>query len=146
MLYLITHLKAPWPVGTKVGDVIELAAVPVWAVGKCREADEGAEATVSMPDPALAIEAAQPAEQAMSADQVRDAAQRFIDDMRSQHAAEMQTLQGQVDALTTKLAATETDDGKASAALAEAEAQAAAEKADLEAKAAASHKPKHHKG
>ena len=33
----ITHLKAPWPVGAKVGDVLELPAVPAWALGKCRQ-------------------------------------------------------------------------------------------------------------
>ena len=31
----ITKLKAAWPDGAKVGDVLELASVPAWAVGKC---------------------------------------------------------------------------------------------------------------
>lgn len=38
----ITHLKAPWPVGAAVGDVLDLAAVPVWAVGKCEVLDASA--------------------------------------------------------------------------------------------------------
>ena len=38
MLLTITHLKAPWPEGTKVGDVIDLPSVPVWALGKCEPA------------------------------------------------------------------------------------------------------------
>ena len=36
MLLTITHMKAPWPEGAKVGDVIDLPSVPVWALGKCR--------------------------------------------------------------------------------------------------------------
>lgn len=37
----VTHLKAPWPAGVLVGDVIELdlPAVPQWAVGKCIATD-----------------------------------------------------------------------------------------------------------
>lgn len=34
-LYTIKHLKAPWPAGAKVGDVIEFAELPAWAAGKC---------------------------------------------------------------------------------------------------------------
>lgn len=30
-------MKAPWPAGAKVGDVLELPAIPVWAAGKCRQ-------------------------------------------------------------------------------------------------------------
>lgn len=33
----ITHMKAPWPAGAKVGDVLELPAIPAWALGKCRQ-------------------------------------------------------------------------------------------------------------
>lgn len=46
MKLTITHLKAPWPAGAVVGDVIELASVPAWAVGKCAPADDGASVTV----------------------------------------------------------------------------------------------------
>lgn len=51
MKQAITNLKAPWPAGAKVGDVIDLPAVPVWAVGKCTEAPEDAEVTLIMPPP-----------------------------------------------------------------------------------------------
>jgi hypothetical protein len=36
----ITHLKAPWPEGAGVGDVVELQApeLPAWALGKCTPA------------------------------------------------------------------------------------------------------------
>ena len=46
MKLTITHLKAPWPTGAVVGDVIELAAVPAWALGKCAPADDSAAVTV----------------------------------------------------------------------------------------------------
>ena len=42
----ITHLKAPWPDGAVVGDVLDLPAVPVWAVGKCKQVDDDAELTI----------------------------------------------------------------------------------------------------
>lgn len=31
----ITHMKAPWPAGAAIGDVVELPGVPAWALGKC---------------------------------------------------------------------------------------------------------------
>lgn len=34
-LYIIKHLKAPWPKGAKVGDIIEFDELPGWAAGKC---------------------------------------------------------------------------------------------------------------
>lgn len=45
----ITHLKAPWPSGAVVGDVLDLPAVPVWAVGKCKQVDDDAELTIGQP-------------------------------------------------------------------------------------------------
>lgn len=47
MLYRITHLKAPWPAGAAVGDVVDMPAVPDWATGKCQPAEDGAVASVS---------------------------------------------------------------------------------------------------
>lgn len=40
----ITHLKAPWPTGAGVGDVIELQTpeMPAWALGKCIPAADDA--------------------------------------------------------------------------------------------------------
>lgn len=41
----ITHMKAPWPEGAKVGDVVAFdGEVPAWAVGKCTPASDDAEA------------------------------------------------------------------------------------------------------
>ena len=47
MKLTITHLKAPWPAGAKIGDVIELAEVPAWAAGKCTQAVDGATVTAA---------------------------------------------------------------------------------------------------
>lgn len=49
MLLTITHLKAPWPVGAKVGDVLEMNVIPAWADGKCRPAPDDAELTLGVP-------------------------------------------------------------------------------------------------
>ena len=46
MKLTITHLKAPWPSGAVVGDVLDLPSVPVWAVGKCQPAGDDAELTI----------------------------------------------------------------------------------------------------
>lgn len=42
----ITHLKAPWPAGAVVGDVLDLPAVPVWAVGKCKPVGDDVALTI----------------------------------------------------------------------------------------------------
>ena len=59
MKLTITHLKAPWPTGAVVGDVIELASVPTWAVGKCAPADDGATVTVGVVQAAPVAQAKQ---------------------------------------------------------------------------------------
>lgn len=51
MKLTITHLKAPWPEGAKVGDVVEFAGLPAWAVGKCKPADDEAEVTLGADGP-----------------------------------------------------------------------------------------------
>lgn len=60
MKLTITHLKAPWPTGAVVGDVIELASVPAWAVGKCAPADDSATVTVGVVQAAPADEKQEP--------------------------------------------------------------------------------------
>jgi hypothetical protein len=54
MKHVITFLKAPWPLGARVGDVIELDSVPAWALGKCSPAADDAEVTVPFA-PALVV-------------------------------------------------------------------------------------------
>ena len=50
----ITHLKAPWPQGAVVGDVLELSEIPVWAVGKCEQVGDEMELTIVVGDDAEA--------------------------------------------------------------------------------------------
>lgn len=45
--FIIEVLKAPFPEGAKVGDVIEFAQLPTWALGKVKQTDDAAEVTVS---------------------------------------------------------------------------------------------------
>lgn len=46
MKVTVTHLKAPWPEGTKPGDVVDVGdTVPAWAVGKCTEVVEADDET-----------------------------------------------------------------------------------------------------
>ncbi len=40
MKFIITHMKAPWPDGAGVGDVVSFDVVPPWALGKCKPAAE----------------------------------------------------------------------------------------------------------
>lgn len=50
----ITHLKAPWPAGSGVGDVVDIpgAEVPPWAAGKCAPAvGEPAAEFLTNPEP-----------------------------------------------------------------------------------------------
>lgn len=49
----ITQLKAPWPQGANVGDVVEVDAplVPAWAAGKCDQVGDDEVATVAYSEP-----------------------------------------------------------------------------------------------
>lgn len=94
MKLTITHLKAPWPTGAVVGDVIELASVPTWAVGKCAPADDSATVTVGAVQAAPAV-----AKQEPSIDDLRDQAKALgikVDGRWSADrlAAEIQKAQG----------------------------------------------------
>lgn len=76
----ITHLKAPWPLGARVGDVVAFAdQPPAWAVGKCEEVDEHVQVT---------LEFGEPVKVELEADSV-----------------EVQSLKSEVAALTAKLEA-----------------------------------------
>lgn len=94
MKLTITHLKAPWPAGAVVGDVIELASVPDWAVGKCAPADDSATVTVGAVQAAPADEKQEP-----SIDDLREQAKALgikVDGRWSADrlAAEIQKAQG----------------------------------------------------
>lgn len=98
MKLTITHLKAPWPTGAMVGDVIELASVPTWAVGKCAPADDSATVTVGVVQAAPAAQVVQ-AKQEPSIDDLREQARALgikVDGRWSADrlAAEIQKAQG----------------------------------------------------
>ncbi len=46
----ITHLKAPWPAGAVVGDVLDLPAIPAWAAGKCVHVGDDVVLTIATGD------------------------------------------------------------------------------------------------
>jgi len=50
----IETLKAPWPTGAKVGNVIEIDGdnIPAWALGKCAKVDDETPVTVKAEKPA----------------------------------------------------------------------------------------------
>lgn len=49
----ITHLKAPWPLGARVGDVVELDSEPAWAVGKFEKVGDDEPVTLEFGEPVL---------------------------------------------------------------------------------------------
>lgn len=54
----ITALKAPWPAGAAIGDVVELPEpLPAWALGKCVPAADDAEVTTETVDSTAADDA-----------------------------------------------------------------------------------------
>lgn len=143
----ITHLKAPWPDGANVGDVVEftkLDEVPAWAVGKCLRAEAGAKVSL-----AATVPVKTPPDPAADLTKQMNQADASIVALKAEHAEELKRLRDDNEAggralqealdenerLRAQLAARETDDAKAAAALQRAEDQAAAEKAAREAKA-----------
>lgn len=49
----ITHLKAPWPYGAVVGDVVEFDKAPAWAAGKFDPVGEDEPVTLAFGEPVL---------------------------------------------------------------------------------------------
>jgi hypothetical protein len=132
MKHIITHMKAPWPEGAKVGDLVEFDVLPVWAVGKCKPTgDVGPERSGPPFDEALAL--------------ARQDAEEAIDELKAKHAEEVASLRAEIDELKAKLSATESDDAQAAAAKHAADRQATEERAAIEARANAG-KPKNGRG
>lgn len=46
----ITYLKAPWPEGAVVGDVLDLPTIPAWALGKCKRVADNFPVTIVQGD------------------------------------------------------------------------------------------------
>lgn len=133
MLYEIKVLKAPWPTGAKVGDVLDMPCLPAWAQGKCSIAVDGSEVTIEFVEPVAADGVNRPV--------VGDGSGQALPSAESINAefaelrAKLEASEALAAALQAKLDAAETDDGKAAAALKEADAQADAERAASESKA-----------
>lgn len=101
MKVTVTHLKAPWPAGTVPGHVVEfpgLDAIPAWAVGKCTQTADDAEAVSVWPVPVQPAELTEPpavTEQSMvvnPADPDAEAAARAAEALaaaEAQHQAEV---------------------------------------------------------
>ena len=51
----ITHLKAPWPLGAVVGDVVEFASAPAWAVGKFEQVSDDEAVTLEFGEPVKVV-------------------------------------------------------------------------------------------
>lgn len=103
----ITVLKAPWPKGAKVGDIVEMKHVPGWALGKCAEVPESTEATIDFdqaeevaehPEVARIRQAADHALQAAASElqAARDAHATEVRNLQADHAAEVADLKAQV--------------------------------------------------
>lgn len=123
MKVTITQLKAPWPMGAKVGDVIELQGfdgMPDWAKGKCRPVADDAEAAQVLERSALpkvevkAPTKAEPAAPAVDPDALA-AAEALLAEARTE-----------ADELRARVVAAEAESAKLREALAAAEQAAAA--------------------
>jgi len=51
----ITHLKAPWPLGAKVGDVVEFETAPAWSVGKFDPVGDDEAVTLEFGEPVQVV-------------------------------------------------------------------------------------------
>lgn len=95
MKVTITTLKAPWPEGAKVGDVVRFHGdhAPAWAIGKFTPAADDAEVDHKYRPPVIVgdVGAVEPAAQHAAE------AQAFIDGLRKQHDDELADLRKQID-------------------------------------------------
>jgi hypothetical protein len=95
MKAIITALKAPWPEGAKVGDVVEFSGpAPAWAVGKFTEAPSDAVATVAFERVEAKPDQADPA---VLHGQLQDAL-TGLDALKEAHAQEVSALRADIEA------------------------------------------------
>jgi len=138
MKVTITNLKAPWPVGTGLGSVVEFKGeqAPAWAVGKFTPAAEDAEAVLyepatapAEPGPVLSslgtvnLEVAELQQQLAHAEGVNAVLQAELEDRR----AELSKLTEAARTSEARIAALEAEKAKVT----DVDAQADAEKARL---------------
>lgn len=88
----ITMLKAPWPEGAGVGDVVELPRMPGWAIGKCLEVADDTEVTAAFPEKDDGADHPQLAEVRQAAEQALTHAAAERKQMVDAHAAEVRNL------------------------------------------------------
>lgn len=109
MLVQITHLKAPWPAGAGVGEVVEVPgdSIPGCFVGKCVPAEDGATAAhvfVPTPPPAVLAETKIAAPEGANDDALREAQALLL--AEREHTADLlaaaERLQAQVLELTVQ--------------------------------------------
>lgn len=123
MKVTVTQLKAPWPAGTVVGQVIDLhgcAAVPAWADGKCKPAPDDAEAAHVWTRPEAKVVDAKPVESSAAED--LQAAQALLAEAQT----EADELRARVAKAEEALAQRDAELAEARAALAKAEEALAA--------------------
>lgn len=137
MKVTITTLKAPWPEGAKVGDVVSFRGehAPAWAIGKFTPAADDAEVDHKYKPPVIVSDlgAVEPAAQHAAE------AQAFIDGMRTKHGEEVAALRQQIEdggrTLQEALDANQVVGGELATAKADADAQRA-QMSELQAKLA----------
>lgn len=129
MKVTITTLKAPWPEGAKVGDVVRFPGdhAPAWAVGKFKPAAQDAEVNHKYAPPEIKEVpdvTSRPVEVSV---QQMASAQAFLDDLRAKHDEQLADLRKQVDGggktLQDALDANQVLSGELETAKADADAQ-----------------------
>jgi hypothetical protein len=93
----ITHLKAPWPAGARVGDVVEFKGehAPGWAIGKFERADNSAQVTAEFAGTVEVTEHPEVARLRQEAEQALAAAAATREQLLTDHAAEIRSLKSE---------------------------------------------------
>lgn len=120
----ITNLKAPWPAGAAVGDVVafHIGSVPVWAVGKCAPVAEDSDEVVAHLITPAATQVAED-DKADPVSRVVAEAQAHIDRLKAEHEAQVAELQAAGQAKAAGLEAAQADKAAALAQVAELQAK-----------------------
>lgn len=139
----ITHLKAPWPLGAKVGDVVEFDSEPAWAVGKFEKVGDEEAVTLEFGEPVVInLSGADAAELGKLNAAIADLTAKLqaADQLVAQHAESAQVSRAALEAadaaiagLNEQLALTSQEAEAAKASAAELTAQVADLTAKLEA-------------
>lgn len=139
----ITHLKAPWPLGAKVGDVVEFESAPAWSVGKFEKVGDDEAVTLEFGEPVVInLSGADSAELGKLNAAIADLTAKLqaADQLVAQHAesaevsrAALETADAAIAGLNEQLVLTSQEADAAKASAAELTAQVADLTAKLEA-------------